>query len=145
MFEKIECIQNLCCEMLKHLQKKFWVAMLPENTCDVMLNNCFNYCGQGQPNICCYTSLCGSAGTTGCLCQSAGARSSRWGNRNWKDFHCSVPGKTHRWAEKTRQALVNIRSGSLVVALTFFLKNWKCKRHVATTAIVSFIQDTGYG
>lgn len=43
-----------------------------------------------------------------------------------------------------KQAFVNFRSASLIVALTFFLKNVKGKQHVATAAIMSFIQDTSY-
>lgn len=39
---------------------------------------------------------------------------------------------------------MNFRSASLIVALTFFLKNVKGIQHVATAAIMSFIQDTGY-
>lgn len=60
---------------------------------------------QGEPDICCHTSLLCAAGTAGGVCSQRRACSSGGRDRNWEDFHCPTPGQSHRSAQEPSLAV----------------------------------------
>lgn len=111
-----------------------------ENTAEcVNIKSAFYSHEQGQPDICCHTSLCCAAGTTGCVCRQRGACPPGGRDRNWKDLHCAAPDQSHRWAQeaKAKSLLIKISPSVTAHGLSPLL--------IQIFPIVCSIQDTDCG